>query len=423
MPKRYLGNIITDTPTEPTGDAASGVWSIADVETFKGALAWPTLPDAPTIGTATDAGTGSSVNVAFTAPELYGGTVSQYTATSSPSSITGTGSSSPITVTGLTAGTAYTFTVAVATGAGTSPSSSSSNSVTPAIPNRGLFAGGSSSNVIDYNNFNSSTFSDFGDLSAAGNGPRSGCGSETRILFATVGTASRPSAIEYVTPTSTGNSSNFGSLYASITQTGCSNSTRGIFAGGVNFGDPIDYIRYVTIASTGSASTFGSLSVGRSSPASTASTTRAVFAGGQSTGGIGNVIDYVTIASTGNATDFGDLTVARRDHAGGASSTRGVFGGGNNSSFAKVNTIDYITIGSTGNATDFGDLTVTVEGVAGCSNTTYALWGGGYGGPSNNTLATTNIRTIASTGNASGWGNLTVARTELAAASNCHGGI
>lgn len=95
------------------------------------------MPGAPTIGTATDGGNGTSVNVAFTAPSWVGkgtGTVT-YTATSSPGGLTGTSTSSPVTVSGLTAGTAYTFTVRATTSYGvTGPASASSNSVTPAVP-------------------------------------------------------------------------------------------------------------------------------------------------------------------------------------------------------------------------------------------------------------------------------------------------
>jgi hypothetical protein len=121
--KRYTGNIITDTPTDPTGNAAGGVWSLAEVNEYKSANAWPTLPEAPTIGTATAVVTGQSASVTFTAPELNGGTLSQYTVTSNPSSITGTGTTSPVTVSGLTNGTSYTFTVKATTGAGTGPES------------------------------------------------------------------------------------------------------------------------------------------------------------------------------------------------------------------------------------------------------------------------------------------------------------
>lgn len=89
------------------------------------------IPSVPTIGTATDLGTGTTVSVAFT-PGYYAGTY--YTATSSPGSITATSNTSPITVSGLTAGTAYTFTVTATNGTGTSAASAASNSVTPASP-------------------------------------------------------------------------------------------------------------------------------------------------------------------------------------------------------------------------------------------------------------------------------------------------
>jgi len=90
------------------------------------------VPDAPTIGTATDAGTGGAVSVTFT-PAATGGAPTSYTATSNPGSITGTGSS-PITVTGLTNGTSYTFTVTATNSTGTSPASAASNSASPTAP-------------------------------------------------------------------------------------------------------------------------------------------------------------------------------------------------------------------------------------------------------------------------------------------------
>lgn len=93
-----------------------------------------TVPQAPTIGTATDGGTGSTVSVAFTGNATGGKAITTYTATSSPGGLTGTGASSPITVSGLTAGTAYTFTVTATNANGTSTASAASNSVTPAVP-------------------------------------------------------------------------------------------------------------------------------------------------------------------------------------------------------------------------------------------------------------------------------------------------
>lgn len=87
-----------------------------------------TVPGTPTIGTAV-AGN-ASATVAFT-PGSTGGASVTYTATSSPSGLTGSGSASPVTVSGLTNGTGYTFTVVATNINGSSSASSASNSVTP----------------------------------------------------------------------------------------------------------------------------------------------------------------------------------------------------------------------------------------------------------------------------------------------------
>jgi hypothetical protein len=94
----------------------AGVTPIADV------------PDAPTIGAATNVGTSRAYNngsatVAYTAAPT-GGTATTFTATSSPGSFTGTGTS-PITVTGLQSATSYTFTVSATNSTATGPASSS----------------------------------------------------------------------------------------------------------------------------------------------------------------------------------------------------------------------------------------------------------------------------------------------------------
>ena len=439
MPKRYLGNIITDTPTEPTANAANGVWSIADVETFKGAVAWPTLPEAPSIGTATDPGTGTSASVAFTAPELYGGTVSQYTATSNPGSITGTGSSSPVTVSGLTAGTAYTFTVAVTTGAGTGPSSSASNSVTPTALERALFAGGTTSgdaqtNTISYLDLDSTgNATDFGDLSSSRDMGPSGMASNSRAVFSGGGRVDYGvNTIEYATFASTGNTTDFGDSTAyQAYPSALSSSTRGVSSGGYNKGsgggqgtnDYSNIMEYITIASTGNATDFGDMiSVsgynGRYQHASFASTTRGIMAAGRA-GLDDNVIQYITIASTGNGTDFGDAnTNSKAPVAGASNSTRGLFGADYSNTGVVV---AYVTIASTGNSTDFGDLSVGRDGCAAVANTTKCFFAGGNGvGGYKNII---DNFTIASTGNATDWGDLTIIQSRLCGVSSAHGGI
>ena len=104
--------------------------------TFTGGISLtlpPTVPGAPTIGTAT-ATSATTATVTFTAPVNNGGaTITSYTATSSPGGVTGTLSqagSGTITVAGLNGSTTYTFTVTATNSVGTSSPSASSNSIT-----------------------------------------------------------------------------------------------------------------------------------------------------------------------------------------------------------------------------------------------------------------------------------------------------
>lgn len=100
---------------------------------FANQRAFTSVPDAPTIGTATATGS-TTATVAFTAPANNGGsTITLYTATSSPGGITGTLSQSgsgTITVSGLTGGTNYTFTVKATNAVGQSAASNASNQIT-----------------------------------------------------------------------------------------------------------------------------------------------------------------------------------------------------------------------------------------------------------------------------------------------------
>jgi hypothetical protein len=108
---------------------ASNIWGYS-----QGVLSFrlvTTVPQAPTIGTATSGS--ASASVAFTAGATGGSAITGYTVTSSPGGFTGTGASSPITVSGLTNGTAYTFTVTATNANGTSLASAASNSITPSV--------------------------------------------------------------------------------------------------------------------------------------------------------------------------------------------------------------------------------------------------------------------------------------------------
>ena len=91
-------------------------------------------PNAPTIGTATDVGTGKAYNngaatVTFT-PSATGAAATSYTVTSSPGGYTATGTSSPLTVTGLQSANSYTFSVIATNAVGNSNASAASNSIT-----------------------------------------------------------------------------------------------------------------------------------------------------------------------------------------------------------------------------------------------------------------------------------------------------
>ena len=92
------------------------------------------VPQAPTIGTVTDGGTGTTVSIPYTANATGGSAITNYQFISSPATTTQTSTSNPYTFTGLTAGTAYTFTVAAINANGTSSASDASNSVTPVVP-------------------------------------------------------------------------------------------------------------------------------------------------------------------------------------------------------------------------------------------------------------------------------------------------
>ena len=176
---------------------------------------------------------------------------------------------------------------------------------------RAIVAGGSAtpgdSNVIDYGEIASTgTYQDFGNLVDDREAVGGGIASQVRGIFYG-GQSPAQNTIEFITISTTGDAQNFGDLTSTaIRQEGCSNSTRGVIAGGGPTNATIDFL---TIATTGNAQSFGDLTVSRRFSGCAASPTRGVFMGGEvaPTPTVQNAIDYVTIASTGDAVDFGDM--------------------------------------------------------------------------------------------------------------------
>lgn len=135
---RLVGNVVASVGGWP--GLASGIWNRNDVFAGVRGNTWPvysSIPGAPAItGVSRVAGSGTSVDVTFTAPASNGGqTITSYTAVSTPGNVTASLSqagSGTIRVTGLTQGTSYTFVVYATSVVGNSPNSAASNVIIPA---------------------------------------------------------------------------------------------------------------------------------------------------------------------------------------------------------------------------------------------------------------------------------------------------
>lgn len=293
----------------------------------------------------------------------------------------------------------------------------------------GIFAGGTNgtvSSTIDYINMATAVnAANFGNLSIARAGSGS-CASFSRGVWgggdisSTGNSGTDTSVIDYVTIATLGNATSFGSLTLSRSQnTGCGNTTRGVFAGGDTTGGLTSSMEYITIATLGNGTSFGNMTNSRYFLAACSSPTRGIFAGGYN-GSDTTLIDYITISTTGNAISFGNLTVARQRVSGCSSETIGIFAGGLSGPSA---VIDYITIATTGNATSFGNLSVARSATGACSSTARGFFGGGDSGSISSPTALIDYVTISTTGNATSFSNLSVARTYVTSLSNSHGGL
>ena len=248
------------------------------------------------------------------------------------------------------------------------------------------------------------------------------CSSRTRG-FMGGGFPGLVNTIDFLTFATTGTVTNFGDLTEKrwVMCQGASDSTRGMFVGGLNPSPSTTYniIDYITMASTGDAKDFGDISSTRRMGSGCQSSTRAIFAGGYTPSNT-NVIDFVTTSTTGNAADFGDLNYQQKNGAAASNSTRGLFFGGNDGGNPYNNNISFITIATKGNAIDFGDMTVSAGGGGASSSPTRAVRGGGLAPGNSNVIDKVEIPT---TGNAVDFGNLVEAGHNLQGFSNGHGGL
>lgn len=298
------------------------------------------------------------------------------------------------------------------------------------------------SNAINYLQISSSGNSqDFGDLTSV-SGSAGSVSSSTRMIIAlgnnspVTPSPGNVNTLDYLTIATTSNTLDFGDLTTRRGEIpGVSNSTRGVFIGGLNelvspySGPTISYTNtmdYVTIASLGNAIDFGDAHSDAVSHASAVgNTTRGVYTVSWNSSTTVNNINYITFSTTGNGQDFGDLiTPQNRQQKGSVSnSTRGLFAGG--ISPVTINTIEYVTITSLGNAQDFGDLSYIRRNAGGTSNSIRGVFAGGYDAPPG-PLGRTDVIDyviLASTGNASDFGDLPEKSLNNTGASDSHGGI
>ena len=242
---------------------------------------------------------------------------------------------------------------------------------------------GSNSNVIQYAALvTEGNFSDFGDLSS---GRQTVAAVSTSVqATATAGATdgdSPKNIIEYVNIMTLGNAIDLGDLNVTRRASSAFGSpTRGVVLAGAT-PTIIGNIEFFSPQSKGNATNWGEMDNKRSAYAFSNST-RGIIAGGyQSPNFRLNSIEYLTIASSGtNVSDFGDLS--QRKDAGGANGhscnhIRGLFTGGTSQPASdNINFIDFININSAGNAIDFGECSMEKWGYI--ANTTDSH--GGLGG-------------------------------------------
>ena len=285
--------------------------------------------------------------------------------------------------------------------------------------NGGTAAG--NANSIDYVNASAGNADsqDFGDLSAV----RISLGavsSTGRIVFLG-GNPSYSNVMEYITPASTGDVTDFGNLVVGSAYSGhqASSGIRGVMQNGsrsaANGGSNHVELEYITIATTSNAVDFGDLSEARNGVAGSSNGIRGILWAGSHYATPAQIkeIEYITIATTGNSADFGNMVRIVNSHSACGNADRNISFGGFYGSLQ--DTIEYINPASTSNTTDFGNLINAQYMNVGSETAVRGLIHGGYGAVAyENTIQ---YVTFASTGNGTDFGNLTVGRYSHAGGS------
>ena len=225
---------------------------------------------------------------------------------------------------------------------------------------RGLYGGKFNSDAIEYITIASEGNAiDFGNMATSLN-YTAGASSSTRGLW--MGGSGASNVIQYVQINTLGNAADFGDLQTARLTDGSafSNGIEAFCCGG-NPATTTDY-EVVKIASLGNAVSGDNIRHGGYWPgAGCSNSTRGIWAGGANTAPANYTkeISFITMSSKGNAQPFGDLSKTSACSGGaGSNATRGVicWGRDGTSPYPDLNILEFITFSSSGNSQDFGDL-------------------------------------------------------------------
>jgi len=227
---------------------------------------------------------------------------------------------------------------------------------------RGLFQGHFNGNRIDYITIASEGDSiDFGDMTDSRYYTASASSSTRSVTMGGHTPGSSTNSMEYVQIMTLGNAIDFGDMSAARLTDGSafSNGIEAFVCGGHPAAN--ETYEVLRIASTGSSVAGDKMSSGNQWPgAGCSNSTRGIWAGGANGSNVyTKEIRYITMASKGNTQFFGDLSNTSQGGGGaGSNATRGIisFGMSTDGNYNDLNILEFVTFSSTGNSQDFGDL-------------------------------------------------------------------